>query len=261
MSNWFRPVAQTGLNISPVGFGTVKLGRNEKVKYPSSFRIPGDAEAADLLSLAHELGINLLDTAPAYGTSEERLGGLLAGQRDRWVICTKVGEEFENGESKYIFTPEHIRFSIERSLRRLKTDYLDMVLVHSDGNDVEILNRYGSLEVLQELKQQGLIRATGMSTKTIDGGIMALQQSDCAMVTWNLNEQGEKTVLDYAAEHGKAILVKKALASGHLCSEGEDPVQQSMNFVFSHPGVTSAVLGTINPDHMRQNIAAVQAAL
>ena len=259
-SNWLRPVADTGLMISPIGFGTVKLGRNEQVKYPTAFEIPDDAKALELLALARDLGINLLDTAPAYGTSEERLGPLIKGQRDHWVICTKVGEEFENGQSRFDFTPEHIRFSIERSLKRLGTDYLDMVLVHSDGNDEEILDRYGSLEVLNDLKKQGLIRATGMSTKTIDGGIRTLQQADCAMVTWNLNEQGERAVLDYAAEHGKAILVKKALASGHLVV-GSDPVQQSMDFVFSHPGVTNAILGTINPAHMQQNITAVQQAL
>ncbi len=256
-SNWLRPVADTGLMISPVGFGTVKLGRNEQVKYPTAFDIPDDAKARELLALARDLGINLLDTAPAYGTSEERLGSLIKGQRDHWVICTKVGEEFENGQSRFDFTPEHIRFSIERSLKRLKTDYLDMVLVHSDGNDCDILERYGCLEVLNDLKKAGLIRATGMSTKTVDGGIRTLQQADCAMVTWNLNEQGEKAVLDYAAQQGKSILVKKALASGHLVT-GSDPVQQSMDFVFGHPGVTSAILGTINPTHMRQNIIAAQ---
>ncbi|CAM3787340.1 aldo/keto reductase [Parendozoicomonas haliclonae] len=257
MDNWLRPVADTGLMISPVGFGTVKLGRNEQVKYPTAFEIPDDKKALELLALARDLGINLLDTAPAYGTSEERLGGLIKGQRDQWIICTKVGEEFENGESRFDFTPEHIRKSIERSLQRLKTDYLDMVLVHSDGNDVEIIERYGCLDVLNDLKREGLIRATGMSTKTVEGGIKVLEQADCAMVTWNLNEQGEREVLDYAARHGKSILVKKALASGHLAA-GEDPVQKSMDFVFAHPGVTSAVLGTINPKHMEQNVQAVR---
>ncbi len=261
MDNWLRPVADTGLMISPVGFGTVKIGRNEQVKYPTAFKIPDDKAALNLLSQARDLGINLLDTAPAYGTSEQRLGGLLKGQRDQWVICSKVGEEFENGASRFDFTPEHIRSSIERSLQRLNTDCVDMVLVHSDGNDVDVIRKYGCLEVLEDLKREGLIRASGMSTKTIDGGLLALEKSDCAMVTWNLNEQGEKTVLDFAHQHNKSILVKKALASGHLCIEGEDPVQASMNFVFSHPGVTSAVLGTINPKHMQQNIAAVKAAL
>ena len=260
-NRWLRPVADTGLTVSAVGFGTVKLGRDEQVKYPTAFKIPDDKEALNLLAQAQDLGMNLLDTAPAYGTSEQRLGTLLRGQRDQWVICSKVGEEFENGQSRFDFTPEHIRFSIERSLKRLNTDCVDMVLVHSDGNDVDVIRKYGCLELLAELKKEGLIRASGMSTKTVDGGILALEQSDCAMVTWNLNEQGEKGVLDFARQHNKSILVKKALASGHLCRAGEDPVQASMNFVYSHSGVTSAVLGTINPKHMAQNVAAVKAAL
>ncbi|WP_281646907.1 aldo/keto reductase [Parendozoicomonas sp. Alg238-R29] len=259
-NHWLRSVADTGLKVSAVGFGTVKLGRNEQVKYPGSFKIPGDAEALNLLAQARDLGINLLDTAPAYGTSEERLGKLLQGQRDQWIICSKVGEEFENGQSHFNFTPEHVRFSVERSLQRLNTDCVDMVLVHSDGNDVDVIRRYGCLDVLEDLKKEGLIRASGMSTKTVEGGILALEKSDCVMVTWNLNEQGEKAVLDFAHQHNKSILVKKALASGHLCSDGEDPVKASMDFVYSHPGVTSAVLGTINLKHMRQNVEAVKAA-
>ena len=165
-----KPVADTGVTISPVGFGTVKLGRDQQVKYPEAFRIPDDREAASLLAQARDLGINLLDTAPAYGSSEERLGHLIAGDRASWVICTKVGEEFENGESRFDFTPEHLRFSIERSLKRLGADYLDMVLVHSSGDDVDIIRRYGCLEALADLKREGLVRASGMSTKTVEGG-------------------------------------------------------------------------------------------
>ena len=71
---------------------TVKLGRNDGVKYPEPFSIPDDKEAHALLAAAKSLGINLIDTAPAYGTSEERLGTLLAGEREDWIICTKVGE-------------------------------------------------------------------------------------------------------------------------------------------------------------------------
>ncbi|MBR7560023.1 hypothetical protein KC218_26095, partial [Mycobacterium tuberculosis] len=82
----------------------------------------------------------------------------------------------------------------------------------------------------------------GLSGKTVAGGLKALEQGDCAMVTYNLNEQAERAVLDYAAEHGKAILVKKALASGHIClAPGVDPVQASFELLFAHPGVSSAI--------------------
>ncbi|MEC8429394.1 MAG: aldo/keto reductase, partial [Pseudomonadota bacterium] len=156
-----RELGSTGINVSPIGLGTVKLGRNQGVKYPQGFELPDDAHALRLINLAKEHGINLIDTAPAYGISEERLGVLLKGQRQDWVICSKVGEEFSNGESHFDFSPEHARFSIERSLKRLNTDVIDLVLVHSDGNDLDIINGAGTLDALAELKRQGLIRAFG----------------------------------------------------------------------------------------------------
>ena len=95
-----RPLGNSGLAVSPLGLGTVKFGRNSGVKYPRPFELPSDAQIADLLALAHSLGINLLDTAPAYGASEERLGEAIAGNRERWLLCTKAGEEFIDGRSR-----------------------------------------------------------------------------------------------------------------------------------------------------------------
>ncbi|WP_027897192.1 aldo/keto reductase [Zestomonas thermotolerans] len=253
-----RPLGSTGLLVSPLGLGTVKLGRDQGVKYPSGFAIPDDQAARALLELARELGINLLDTAPAYGRSEERLGPLLRGQRQDWVIVSKVGEEFDSGQSRFDFSARHTRASVERSLRRLETDYLDLVLVHSDGNDLAILDNGEVYPTLAALKAEGKIRAFGLSGKTVEGGLRALRDGDCAMVTYNLAEQGERPVLDYAATHAKGILIKKALASGHVCvgdQAPQDPVQASFELVFGHPGVSAAIVGTINPLHLSHNVA------
>ena len=125
-----RPLGSTGLRVSPLGLGTVKLGRDQGVKYPNGFTIPDDAAASALLRQARELGINLIDTAPAYGNSEERLGPLLRGQRHDWVIVSKVGEEFTGGQSLFDFSPAHARLSLERSLRRLQTEHIELLLVH-----------------------------------------------------------------------------------------------------------------------------------
>jgi len=215
-----------------------------------------------LLDLARDLGINLIDTAPAYGMSEERLGPLLQGQRDHWVIVSKVGEEFVDGQSRFDFSPKHTRFSVERSLRRLETDRIELVLVHSDGRDLEILQHSGVYETLAELKREGKIRGFGLSGKTVEGGLLALQHGDCAMVTYNLNERAERPVLDYAQAHAKGILVKKALASGHAClSSGEDPVRLSFEMLFAHPGVGAAIVGTINPQHLSDNVHTAAAVL
>jgi aryl-alcohol dehydrogenase-like predicted oxidoreductase len=256
-----RSFGSTDIMISPLGLGTVKLGRDQGVKYPERFTIPGDREAANLIALAKDLGINLIDTAPAYGNSEQRLGPLLKGQRDDWVICSKVGEEFDNGASHFDFSAAHTRFSIERSLKRLHTDCIDIVLVHSDGSDEHIIRQCEVLDELATLKQQGLIRAFGMSTKTVAGGLLAAERSDGVMATYNLSYRDEKPVVDYCHAHNKGLLIKKAFASGHICLEGEDPIQASMDFIFTTPGVSSAIVGTINPAHLKANVAAVEKAL
>lgn len=247
-----RPLGSTGLEVSILGLGTVKLGRDQGVKYPTGFTIPDDRAALELLSVAQNLGINLLDTAPAYGNSEARLGQLLKGQRHDWLICSKVGEEFDKGQSSFDFSPHHTRYSIERSLQRLDTDHIDIVMVHSDGNDADIILNRGTLETLSELKQEGKLRAFGMSTKTIAGGLLAAQKSDCVMVTWNLAQQDEVPVIDYCQSHHKGVLIKKALASGHIPTTG-DPVGESFRMIFAHPGVSSAIVGTISLQHLRNN--------
>ena len=235
------------MRVSLLGLGTVKLGRTEGVKYPAPFELPDDAAAGRLLDIARELGINLLDTAPAYGSSEERLGRLLLDQRNRWLIATKVGESFENGVSRYNFTPEGVRTSIKGSLKRLHTDRLDIALIHSDGNDQDILDKLGTLDCLKDLKARGWIRAVGISHKTIAGAERALALGvDVIMATLNLNETGEADLIAKAAAAGCGVLVKKALASGHT---GVD----SLRFAASTEGVSSVIVGTINPEHLREN--------
>jgi len=78
------------MQVSPLGLGTVKFGRNQQVKYPTAFELPDDKQVLNILALARDLGINLLDTAPAYGLSQQRLGKLLSGRQD-WIIVSKVG--------------------------------------------------------------------------------------------------------------------------------------------------------------------------
>ena len=260
-----KNIAETGLAVSPLGLGTVKLGRTAGVKYPDSFKIPDDVQTLKLLSEASELGINLIDTAPSYGNSEQRLGQLLPKLNREWVIATKVGELFnaDLAQSHYNFTAEFIKQSVVQSLKNLRRDVLDIVLIHSDGNDQHIIQHLGVLEILNDLKQQGLIRATGMSTKTVNGGLLAIQQSDIAMVMHNSGYQDEQAVLDQAATSNKAVFIKKALNSGHLASSSSvtDPVQASFDTIYQNPAVTSIVIGTITPSHLTSNVSKAVKAL
>jgi aryl-alcohol dehydrogenase-like predicted oxidoreductase len=287
--SWLRPLGSTDLWVSALGLGTVKLGRNQGVKYPERFSLPDERSAAALLSRARTLGINLLDTAPAYGGSEERLGRLLAGQRRHWVVCSKVGEEFEQGRSRFDFSPEHTRDSVQRSLRRLRTDALDIVLVHSDGEDLKIIEQMGTLEVLGELKREGLLRAFGMSTKTVAGGLAAARACDVVMLTYNPAQREELAVLDACARLHCGALVKKVLGGGHLLAAAGGPVggpvgdpapgdpgpgdpapgdpapgdllQASMDLVLAHPGASAAIVGTINPLHLQADVEAAKRAV
>lgn len=249
-----RSLGSTAIEVSRIGLGTVKFGRNQGVKYPDAFELPDDKTVRELLSLAASLGMNLLDTAPAYGTSEERLGKALQGERQAWVIVSKVGEECVNGESRFDFSASTVRESVQRSLRRLKTDYLDVVLVHSSGEDEQIIEKTDVFATLAALKQAGWIRAYGMSTKTVAGGLLTLDHADVAMVTLNAAHTSERVVIQRAAELKKGILIKKALASGHLHDlPGAHQAAAALQFVLAEPGVTSVMVGTLNPAHLRQN--------
>ena len=251
-------LGQTGIQISPLGLGTVKFGRDQQVKYPWSFKIPNDQAVLELLSLSRDLGINLLDTAPAYGNSEQRLGQLLT-YRQEWVIVSKVGEAFDNGQSHFDFTAKTTRKTIETSLRKLKTDYLDVVLVHSDGDDQQVIEQTDVIETLQRLQQEGYIRAIGMSTKTTEGGLWTVENTDVVMATRNTTDQTDDPVLDRALELNKGVVIKKGLQSGHVDTKaGGGGIEAALNYVFSHQAVSCLIAGTINPQHLIENAQIVE---
>ncbi len=245
-----RPLGNTGIQVSPLGLGTVKFGRNQGVKYPNAFDLPSDAEIRHLLALAREYGINLLDTAPAYGTSQERLGQLLTDRQD-WVIVSKVGEEFHHGQSLFDFSYQTTIKTLKRTLNTLRTDYLDVALIHSDGDDLRILEQEGALDALRELKQQGLIRSHGMSSKTVEGGLRVIDEMDVVMATCNLDDNTELPVLEKAAHENAGVLIKKGLMSGHI--KEAQSVAASMQHIFAQPGVSSMIVGTISPAHLSGN--------
>ena len=247
-----RALGNTGMKVSPLGLGTVKFGRNQQVKYPTGFELPDDEQIVELLDLAQSLGINLLDTAPAYGTSQERLGKLLGDRRRHWVIVSKVGEIFQDGVSRFDFTYRHTVETVEQSLKTLKTDVLDCVLIHSDGDDLRIFEQEGAPDALRDLKERGLIRAHGMSSKTVEGGLRTVQELDMVMATCNLDYNGELPVLQAAQAQRKGVLIKKGLMSGHVL--GPQAVSDAFAHVFAQPGVSSMIVGTINPMHLRGNV-------
>jgi len=256
-----RVLGSTGLEVSVLGLGTVKIGRNQQVKYPDGFELPDDKTVLGLFELAQSLGINLIDTAPAYGSSEQRLGQLLPDRHD-WVLVTKVGEIFDNARSRFDYSFEHTVNSVEQSLIKLKRDVIDVVLVHSDGNDMAIIKNEPVFEALASLKNKGLIKAYGMSSKTVAGGCWVVENCDVVMATANLDYDDERPVLELAEKLNKGVIIKKGLQSGHADkASGGRGVAASFQHILALPGVTSMIVGTINKQHLKDNVAIVNKAL
>lgn len=246
-----RPLGRTGLSLSPIGYGAFKIGRNQNIKYPAPYDLPSDGEVSRLLNGLLDLGINYIDTAPAYGLSEQRIGQALSHRRDEFVLSTKVGETFENGRSTYDFSADAVRRSVERSLLRMNTRQVEIVFIHSNGDDIRIMSETDVVPALMSLKQRGVTKLIGLSGKTVAGAAAALQWADVIMVEYHLDDRSHEAVMAAAAERGAGVVVKKALRSGTL-----EPAA-ALRFVLSNPAVGSAVVGGLNLDHIEANIAAI----
>lgn len=246
-----RRLGKHGPLVSVIGLGAFKIGRNQKIKYAQPYDLPSDEQVERLLSGALDLGVNYIDTAPAYGLSEQRLGNAISHRRGEFILGTKVGEIFEDGESRYDYSAPAVRASIEQSLRRLRTEVLDIVLIHSDGRDVEIMQQTDIVTTLGQLRDAGKIRLIGLSGKTVEGARAALDWADVIMVEYHSDDRSHEPVIAEAAGRGIGVVVKKALASGRL-DAGE-----ALRFVLKTPGVCSAVVGTLNLQHLAANVRAV----
>ncbi len=193
-----RVLPRTSLLVGPVALGTVKIGRTSGLKYPSAQQLPVLPTDEDVLSLLREaaaLGVNLIDTAPAYGVSEERLGALLPRVRCErgWVVSTKVGEEWDGASSRYDFSPAHLRASMERSCARLRVDTLDAVLLHMSASvdDVDVLTRDEVIDELRAAQRRGLVRVVGASTSTLEGALLAVARCDVVMLKLSARERAD----------------------------------------------------------------------
>jgi aryl-alcohol dehydrogenase-like predicted oxidoreductase len=236
--------------LTRIGFGAFKIGRNTGVKYERGYELPSDAQADRLLlGIVDELGINYIDTAPAYGVSEERVGKTLGARRDV-VISTKVGETFAKGVSHFDFTAKAVQRSLERSRRLLRRDSLDLVFVHSNGEDDYVLEQTDVVAALVEARRRGEARCIGFSGKTVAGAQAALSWADAVMVEYHMEEPSHEGMIAAAAAVGVGVIVKKGLASGRLSAD------QAIRFVLGNAAVTSMVIGGLSLDHMRRNVEA-----
>lgn len=243
-----RRLGSTGLAVSPIAFGAFKIGRNERIKYAQSYELPDEATASRLLNGVLDLGINLIDTAPAYGLSEARVGRAIAHRRHEFVLSSKVGETFEHGRSTFDYSTDAVLGSVERSLQRMRTEVLDLVFVHSNGDDLQILDTTDVVTALQSLRDRGLVRAIGFSGKTVEGARAALDWADALMIEYHADDTSHDEVMHQACDRAVGVIVKKPLASGVL-----DP-SSAIRFALAHPSVAALVVGSLSLEHVATNL-------
>ena len=205
-----RMMGNTGIEVSEVGFGAWQLG-NE-----SDWGSMADEEAIALVHEALDAGCNFFDTAPNYGLgkSEELLGKALKGKRDQVVISSKCGHHTDDVQS---FEPERLLESVEGSLKRLNTDYLDSLLLHNPPLSALDQNS-PQFKVLEKLKKEGKIRAYGAS---VDSGkeinqILDNTDSQIIEVMFNAFYQEPLEAMSRAYHEGVGLIVKVPLDSGWL---------------------------------------------
>ena len=249
-----RILGRTGLSVAPISFGAFKIGRNQNTKYDHSYQLPSEEECERLLNAVLDMGINCIDTAPAYGVSENRIGQSIAHRRTQFTLSTKVGEHFADGQSYYAFDSDSIQHSIERSLGRLQTDHLDIVFVHSDGQDTDIIENGETLETLIRLKAEGVLHHVGFSGKTIEGHLRAITSGmvDVLMVEYNPSETSQEDVIHTASTHNVGVIVKKGLGSGTL------QASEAIPFCLASPAVCSVVVWSLNAKHLSENLRLAQ---
>ncbi|MFW6234932.1 MAG: aldo/keto reductase, partial [Spirochaetota bacterium] len=208
-----RTLGDTDLTLSPVGVGLWAIGGD-------AWGSTDDAEALRMLDVAVERGVDFYDTADVYGDghSEELLGKSMKGRRDTFVVASKIGwRGFDRDQNRSAYTSvERLVAGVESNLKRLGTDYIDIMQSHINFQDptMDVF-----LEGFEKLKADGKIRAYGVSTSDFDylrafndrGGCSTLQ-IDYSI----LNRTGEADCLEYCRTHGIGVIVRGALAMGIL---------------------------------------------
>ncbi len=227
-----RILGRTGLSVSEIAFGGVEIGMPYGL---GPHDMPDEASAIRLLQKAVELGVNFFDTARHYGESERLMGQAFQGIREHIVLATKcVHFKGENGDiPSYKQLKEIVRNSLEVSLNNLKTDYLDLFMVHYA--DMDILQNEDVTRIFLELKQEGHVKNIGISVYKAEETTKAIECAiwDAIQLPFNLMDQSHGDWFREAAEKGIGIIVRSVLMRGML-TERKFKMNEALKDVEQH---------------------------
>lgn len=262
-----RAFGKTDMQVSVLGFGGAEIG----------FENASPHVVKELLVAAVDQGLNVIDTAECYVGSEELIGNAVSNRRKDFYLFTKCGhgENYTREE----WTKADIGKSVERSLRRLKTDYLDLIQLHSCGLD--ILKKGEAIEALEAAKKAGKTRYIGYSGDganaeyAISTGVF-----DALQISVNIADQEPiDSVVEQAHKMGLGIIAKRPIANAAWKSKSKpsnsyhvpywerlqklhydfingnmtEAASTALRFTLSTPGVHVAIVGTTKPGRWREN--------
>ena len=282
----YRSLGRTGLSVSEVSLGTVELGMEYGLKEDGASSVPAETDARNLLNRAIDSGVNFIDTAALYGNSEEIIGRALKGRRSEYTLATKCMHRLDEGVD-YDESRRSIAESIDRSLSRLQTDYIDLLQVHGrDLLDVELrMIRDGVvMDEMEKARKAGKIRFAGYSSYSEDAALAAIEDGrwDTLQIACNiLDRRYLKRVIPEACRRGVGIIVRSALLKGALTDKSRfmperlkplvDHVdrlvdvqsatryslpEMALRFVLSIPDISTVIVGADRLAYLEKAVAA-----
>lgn len=239
-----RTLGKTGLRVTMIGLGGYHAGLPEK-----------EADSIAVIHRALDLGINFFDNADCYqeGRAEERMGKALEGRRDKIYLMTKVDQRDAKGS----------REQLEKSLRRLRTDYLDVWQFHAVGNMGDLDKLFGpggAMETAEQARKEGKVRFIGV-TGHLDPAVHfeALQRYAFDTIQMPINvvdphfRSFRRTVVDEAMKRNAGVIAMKTLSFGNVLSKGVAKVAEALPWVWSQP-VSVLVSGCDTIERLEYNV-------
>ena len=278
-----RPLGRTGYDdVTILGYGAMEL------RGDSRGPAIDDEQAGRVLNAVLDNGINLIDTSVDYGRSEERIGRYISHRRDEYFLASKCGCPLDappnSGRLPHDYRPANVRAGVEQSLRRLRTDQLDLVQIHMSPTRAQIEADH-TIETLESLREEGKVRFLGISGILPDlPDHIAMDVFDVFQIPYSVVQREHEDLISTAARAGAGTLIRGGAARGAPADDKQwrqgpltqaegvgkrrwdaagikellgdmNPIEFTLRFTLSHPDLSSTIVGTVNLEHLRANVA------
>ncbi|MBH8598902.1 MULTISPECIES: aldo/keto reductase [unclassified Thermoactinomyces] len=279
-----REIPRIGAAVTFLGFGALEIGRDWGLGDGRERQKPDDRQAEKVLHAVLDAGINLIDTASAYHRSEERIGKFLSSRRHEFILATKCGEHSKEPDTYYDFSYRAVKESIDRSLKQLQTDVIDIMQIHFGPDPERVIDEGETLAAMKDAQREGKIRYLGASidgelaTRLIESG-----EFDVMQMGYNLLDQTNEKNIALCREKGIGVFIRSGLAAGLLSARvlphlneqfkhkkkvlallelvggnGDQLTALALQFLYRNPGISSILVGSKRPERIGQNIALLQ---